>query len=46
MMGRLVVQEALFYQPRLEDFIPPDHLLRRMALLHYRGLRRDYSFPR
>ena len=30
MMGRLVVQEALFYQLRLEDFIPPDHLLRRI----------------
>lgn len=30
MMGRLSVQEALFYQLRLEDFIPPDHLLRRI----------------
>ena len=30
MMGRLSAQEALFYQLRLEDFIPPDHLLRRI----------------
>lgn len=30
MMGRLVTQEALFYQLRLEDFIPPDHFLRRI----------------
>ena len=30
MMGRLSAQEALFYKLRLEDFIPPDHLLRRI----------------
>jgi transposase len=31
MMGeRLVMQESLFYAFRLEDHIPPDHLLRRI----------------
>jgi hypothetical protein len=31
MMGeRLVMQESLFYEFRLEDHIPPDHLLRRI----------------
>src|SRR5215213_2066692 len=31
MMGeRLVMQESLFYEFRLEDHVPPDHLLRRI----------------
>ncbi|WP_299656368.1 transposase, partial [uncultured Jannaschia sp.] len=30
MMGRLAVQEALFYRFRIEDHVPRDHLLRRI----------------
>ncbi|MFC1458021.1 hypothetical protein ACETIH_15150 [Microvirga arabica] len=31
MMGeRLVMQESLFYEFRLEDHVPSDHLLRRI----------------
>ncbi|SPJ26116.1 IS1182 family transposase [Palleronia abyssalis] len=30
MMGRLAVQEALFYRFRIEDRVPPEHLLRRI----------------
>jgi transposase len=31
MMGRLAAQEQLFYQFRLEDHVPANHLLRRIA---------------
>jgi transposase len=30
MMGRLTAQEELFYEFRLDDHVPPDHLLRRI----------------
>jgi transposase len=30
MMGRLVAQEALFYEVRLEERVPPEHFLRRV----------------
>ena len=30
MMGRLAAQEQLFYRFRIEDHVPPDHLLRRI----------------
>ena len=30
MMGRQNAQEKLFYQFRLEDHVPPDHLLRQL----------------
>ena len=30
MMGQIEQQEQLFYRLRLEDYIPEDHLLRRV----------------
>ena len=30
MMGRLAIQDALFYRFRIEHHVPPDHLLRRI----------------
>ena len=40
MMGRLAVQEALFYRFRIEDHVPPDHLLRRIdRVLNFDAIR-------
>jgi hypothetical protein len=38
MMGRQVEQAALFYEVRLEDRVPRDHLLRRIDALLDLGL--------
>ena len=39
-MGRQSAQEELFYQFRLEDHVPVDHMLRRIdAVLNFDGVR-------
>ena len=44
MMGRLATQEQLFYQFRLEDHVPADHLLRRIdGLLDFDSLRPRFA---
>lgn len=44
MMGRLAAQEQLFYQFRLEDHVPADHLLRRIdGLLDFDSLRPRFA---
>mgnify|MGYP000285960920 CR=1 FL=1 len=40
MMGQVEHQEQLFYRLRLEDYVPEDHLLRRVdQLVDFSGLR-------
>lgn len=42
MMGRLTEQEALFYEFRLEDRVPADHLLRRVDAILDLGFVREH----
>ena len=41
MMGRQVEQGSLFYEFRLEDRVPPDHLLRRVDAILDLGFVRE-----
>jgi hypothetical protein len=45
MMGQQIgLQERLFYEFRLEEWVPVDHLLRRIdAVLDLSGLRRELA---
>ena len=44
MMGRQEVQEQLFYQFRIEDHVPEDHLLRKIDwLLDLDNLRPEFA---